>query len=159
MLDITTLAAWGEFIGGIAVVVSLIYLASQIRQNSRLLTASAATTTDSYNSTTSTLLAQDPEVARIWWDGLADREALPEPDRRRFDSICGLVLNGFQQQFRLTRKGVIDPDVLADVEQGMRWTTQQSGFRQFWKHWAGITYSGDFQNYMDGLIREGEAAE
>ena len=27
-MDITTLAAWGEFIGGIAVVVSLIYLAS-----------------------------------------------------------------------------------------------------------------------------------
>ncbi len=32
-MDITTLAAWGEFLGGIAVVVSLIYLASQIRQN------------------------------------------------------------------------------------------------------------------------------
>ncbi len=34
MLDITTLAAWGEFIGGIAVVVSLIYLAGRVRQNS-----------------------------------------------------------------------------------------------------------------------------
>ena len=33
-MDITILAAWGEFIGGIAVVVSLVYLASQIRQNS-----------------------------------------------------------------------------------------------------------------------------
>ena len=33
-MDITILAAWGEFIGGIAVVVSLIYLAGQIRQNS-----------------------------------------------------------------------------------------------------------------------------
>ena len=42
MLDITTLAAWGEFIGGIAVVVSLIYLAGQIRQNSRLLRASSS---------------------------------------------------------------------------------------------------------------------
>ena len=42
MLDITTLAAWGEFIGGIAVVVSLIYLAGQIRQNSRLLRSSTA---------------------------------------------------------------------------------------------------------------------
>jgi hypothetical protein len=31
-MDITTLAAWGEFLGGIAVVVSLIYLAGQIRQ-------------------------------------------------------------------------------------------------------------------------------
>ena len=32
-MEITTLAAWGEFIGGIAVVVSLIYLAGQIRQS------------------------------------------------------------------------------------------------------------------------------
>ena len=39
MPDITTLAAWGEFIGSIAVVVSLIYLAGQIRQNSKLLRA------------------------------------------------------------------------------------------------------------------------
>ena len=38
-MDITTLAAWGEFLGGIGVIVSLIYLASQIRQNSRLLRA------------------------------------------------------------------------------------------------------------------------
>ena len=44
MLDITTLAAWGEFLGGIAVVASLIYLASQIRQNSRLLEVSIADT-------------------------------------------------------------------------------------------------------------------
>ena len=36
------LAAWGEFLGGIAVVVSLIYLAGQIRQNSRLLRASTS---------------------------------------------------------------------------------------------------------------------
>ena len=39
-MDINTLAAWGEFLGGIAVVVSLIYLASQIRQNSKLLQVS-----------------------------------------------------------------------------------------------------------------------
>jgi hypothetical protein len=34
MLDIATLPAWVKFIGGIAVVVSLIYLAGEIRQNS-----------------------------------------------------------------------------------------------------------------------------
>jgi hypothetical protein len=50
MLDINTLAAWGEFIGGIAVVVLLIYLAGQIRQNSRLLRASTASLTmDAYS--------------------------------------------------------------------------------------------------------------
>ena len=34
-MDITTLAAWGEFLGGIAVVVSLIYLAGQIRMSTK----------------------------------------------------------------------------------------------------------------------------
>ena len=38
-MEITTLAAWGEFLGGIAVVISLVYLASQIRQNSKMLKA------------------------------------------------------------------------------------------------------------------------
>jgi hypothetical protein len=42
-MDINTLAAWGEFIGGFAVVISLVYLASQIRQNSRQMRAATGT--------------------------------------------------------------------------------------------------------------------
>jgi hypothetical protein len=136
----------------------LIYLASQIRQNSRLLTASAAATTASFNSAVTTLTAQDPELARIWWDGLTDREALSEPDRRRLDPLISLMINGFQQQFRLARMGVLDLQVLADMKQGMRWVVQQPGYRQWWDQWAGKSYSGDFRDYVDGLIREGEAA-
>jgi hypothetical protein len=159
MLDINTLAAWGEFIGGIAVVVSLIYLAGQIRQNSKLLTASAVAATTSFHSATTTLAAQDPELARIWLAGLADREALSEADQGRFDPLISLTINGFQLQFRLTRKGVIDPEVLADGEQGMRWVVRQPGYRQWWRLRAASAYSADFRDYMDGLIREGEAAE
>ena len=159
MLDITTLAAWGEFIGGIAVVASLIYLASQIRQNSRMLTASVASTTDSYNSTIGGYIVQDPELARIWWDGLADRESLSEADRRRFDPLISMMLNPFQQQFRLSRQGVLDPEIFADLEQGQRWVTRQPGFRQNWDQWAASTCSPDFKDYMDGRIREAEAVE
>ena len=157
-MDITTLAAWGEFLGGIAVVASLIYLAGQIRQNSRLLTASAAATTDSYNSLTNTFLVQDPEVARIWWDGLEDREALSEPDRRRFDPLIGITLSGFQTQFRLARNDVLDPEVLGDLERGVSFMIQQPGYLHWWSQWGEALHSGDFKNYMDGLIREGEAA-
>ncbi len=64
-MDITTLAAWGEFLGGIAVVVSLIYLAGQIRQNSKLLRASTASVTAQNLFSESSLMVQDPEVARI----------------------------------------------------------------------------------------------
>ena len=60
-MDITTLAVWGEFIGGIAVVVSLICLASQIRQNSKLLKASTASVTYQSQNAQANLTVQDPE--------------------------------------------------------------------------------------------------
>ncbi len=90
---IATLAAWGEFIGGIAVVVSLIYLAGQIRQNSKLLRASTASATIAAFNATAGLMAQDPEAARIYWDAMLDRAALSESDRRRFDAMMGMNFN------------------------------------------------------------------
>jgi hypothetical protein len=55
--------------------------------------------------------------------------------------------------------GVIDPEVLADGEQGMRWVVQQPGYRQWWRLWAATTYSADFRDYVDGLIREAKPPE
>ncbi len=75
-MDITTLAVWGEFLGGVAVVASLIYLASQIRQNSRLLRTSTAAATSATTTAVNTLIVQDPEVARIYSAGIADRSAM-----------------------------------------------------------------------------------
>ena len=56
IMDITTLAAWDESLGGIAVVVSLIYLASRIRQNSKLLRASTASASVAGNTNSSSLI-------------------------------------------------------------------------------------------------------
>ena len=158
-MDITTLAAWGEFLGGIAVVVSLIYLASQIRQNSKLLKASTASATHDALSLSSSFVVQDPEMARIWWEGMEDHASLSESDRRRFDPLMGIQLSGFRQHFRLAGDGIVSPEVWADMGHALRWTAQQPGFQHWWIQWGGKTYAGDFKEYVDGLIREGEAAE
>ena len=46
----------------------------------------------------------------------------------------------------------------AELHQFQRWSAQQPGYREWWRQWTGVTYAGDFNEYMDGLIREGEAA-
>ena len=157
-MDITILAAWGEFLGGIAVVVSLVYLASQIRQNSKLLRASTSTVTQQVTSQLNVLLAQDDELSRIYSEGMADRSALPEANRRRFDSLVAIVVNGFQQHLRLFRDGLVSSEIWDDQKQYMRWSSQQPGFRQWWLLWAEEIYKGDLQEFINVLIREGEAA-
>jgi hypothetical protein len=156
-MDINTLAAWGEFIGGIAVVVSLVYLAGQIRQNSKLLRSSTASVSTAAQNEPSVLLVQDPEVARIYFEGVADRSSLSESDRRRFDSLITIQLAGFNQEFQFDKDGVIGPVVWDYRKRAYRWAFQQPGMQQWWSEWRGI-YGVEFQGFVDGLIREGEAA-
>ena len=86
-MDITTLAAWGEFLGGIAVVVSLVYLAGQIRSNTRMLQVSATVAYGESDMEIAKLLIADPEVARIFREGAADRESLSIDERSRLDQF------------------------------------------------------------------------
>jgi len=156
-MDITTLAAWGEFLGGIAVVVSLVHLASQIRQNSKLLRASTANISAQAVAAVSTLCAQDPDLSRIYFAGLAELSALSEADKARFDHLLGLYFNGYQQQFRLARDGSLNSEVWEDPEQAHRWIMQQPGAEDWWGQWRNL-YGRDFQVMCDDVIREGEAA-
>ena len=157
-MDITILAAWGEFLGGIAVVVSLVYLAGQIRQNSKLLRASTASVTQQSSAASNTLIVQDSELARIYWAGMADRAELSDADRQRFDPLVAIQINGFQHHFRLERDGLVSPEIWEDQEQYMSWTAKQPGLRQWWVQWGQQVYAGAFRQHMDRLIREGEAA-
>jgi hypothetical protein len=158
MLDITTLAAWGEFIGGIAVVVSLIYLAGQIRQNSRLLRTSTASATTEGFTVVSRMIAQDPEVARVFWAGLEGRESLSDLDRRRFDALFALNVNAWNQGRDFAKDDVISPAAWENAERMHRWFFAQPGARQWWADWC-FGYGDEVRDYVDGLIREGEAAE
>jgi hypothetical protein len=158
MLDITTLAAWGEFIGGIAVVVSLIYLAGQIRQNSRLLRASTASATSETAMAVPRLIAQDPEIGRIFFEGLGDRAALSDAELPRRDALFALNVNAWNQNYEFAKDDVIGPAVWENNERMIRWFFQKPGGRQWWTAWR-FQYGADFAEFVDGLIREGEAAE
>ena len=81
-MDLETFAQLGEFLGGVAVFVSLIYLGIQIRQGNRQVehnTRSLEVST--YRAITSdlnqfrSLLISDPELGRIYLEGLKDPAA------------------------------------------------------------------------------------
>ena len=54
----------GEFVGAIGVIASLVYLAIQIRQNTRTLRAATYESLAQATATSNALLITDPEIAR-----------------------------------------------------------------------------------------------
>ena len=158
-MDITTLAAWGEFLGGIAVVVSLVYLAGQIRQNSKLLKVSTTGAVAASDIEFSKLLVDDAELGRIFEDGLAGRDSLPAAERRRFDSFLDMIMRVFKRDYYFAQDGAINDSMWQGERQQYLLTLQQPGALQWWNEsGAQSWYGAEFRDYVNGLIREGEAA-
>ncbi len=156
MLDINTLAAWGEFIGGIAVVVSLIYLASQIRMNTKTVRASNFGSQIAASSEWSRMIV-DPLAASLYVRGLEDFVGLSAEDQVRFNGLIGHLFGMTLNVRHLRRRGLYDADMSGSQEKSIAHILQSPGARQWWtanRHW----WESEFSDFVDGLIREGEAA-
>lgn len=104
-----TLGNLGDFIGGIAVVVTLAYLAIQIRQNTRSVrTSSRQDVVDSYRTINRLLL--DPSVARSFSTGLVSYPNLPFAERSRFSALMNEHTLFFQSAYALFESGQLEDE-------------------------------------------------
>ena len=96
-MDLQTLAALGEFIGGIggfiaafAVVASLVFVGIQIKASVRQASVdSYSTITELWTNFTNTVAA-DEQVWRVFYDGIRDYESLAEEEKARFNFLIGM---------------------------------------------------------------------
>ena len=95
----------GEFIAAIAVVLSLIYLAVQIRQNTRSVRMASHYAVMSEFRTNIRVLTQDPELASAYQAGLEHPDQLSDTDRARFGPLLKSLA---AQAHYLTRLAVRD---------------------------------------------------
>jgi hypothetical protein len=73
----------GEIVGGVGVVVSLLYLATQIRQSSRIARLNAHQSIGESMSDLLAKLGSDHELRRIWQTARDTQEELSDDDRER----------------------------------------------------------------------------
>ena len=88
------IGAVAEAIGAAGVILTLGYLAIQIRRSNLLATAESHRFYQQVATPAIMGIAQDPELARIFREGLANRDSLPVDDRIRFDMLMGQLVGG-----------------------------------------------------------------
>jgi hypothetical protein len=110
-MNLDTLGNLGDFIGGFAVIVSVIYLARQIRQNTGMLRASAlSATTDTYVAFNH-LLGSDPAAARVFQVGLENFASLSENEQRQFLNLMRAAIISYEHVYQNYAAGLIDLEV------------------------------------------------
>jgi len=72
--------------------------------------------------------------------------------------MISLQVQGFHQTFEFQQSGIGSEAAWCYADNSMRWFATQPGFRSWWLETPQRAFMPAFRDYVDGLIREGEAA-
>jgi len=112
------IGAVGELIGAVAVFATLAYLAIQIRQNTASQKYESISESQNQFSQLHQSIAQDPELAKLWVDGLDNYLALSAYDRVRFSFLQGEFVNLLLARKAAMEQGLVEE---SDYEYYGRW--------------------------------------
>ncbi len=130
-MTIIELGAIGELVGGAAVILTLIYLAFQLRQNTTSLQTSAYQQWVALHGQTFAA-AQDKEMSKILFRGSEDSRGLSEDTFPRFMLWMRQYMYMQQAQYYLFVKGVIDRELWESNLRDLIGVYRFPGVHQFW---------------------------
>ena len=104
------IGAFGEILGSIAVLVSLFYLAAQIKSNTRQLRFDAGHTVSNSLDRAFEPIYTEPSMS-IWPKGHNDYDSLSEGERPIFNALMYRNVSNFQNVIFARNEGLIDEDI------------------------------------------------
>jgi hypothetical protein len=122
----------GDFLGGLGVVVTLLYLARQIRQNTKSVESAAFQAATRDVATAIDELTRDPELSRIVFDGIRDFESFSREERRRFSTYMAGLLRRYENLLEQTRLGNIEPESWQGVRSELTRIFALPGTQAWW---------------------------
>ena len=146
-----TLMEWGalgELIGGVAIVVSLIYVGLQIKQNTNALKLSTAHDATTDMADLNLLPAQHPEFADIFFRGLQDINALKGSERLTLYGYFHKFFRTYENTYYQFTHGALESGPFKSITKQYIFLTSLPGAQVYWqerKSW----YNEEFQAYLD----------
>ncbi len=162
-ISLQDLGSLGEFVGGIAVVVSLVYVALQIRQNTRQVAEN--TRTVQRESTRATLedaaawrsnLIQSSEVSELYRRGLRHPDELDPGEWLRFR----MLMQGLFEHWRFAYLTREDAEFASTWEPFLEQTLEEPGGARYWETArAGFPREEAFAVFVDQILERSRSVD
>ena len=150
-MTLSELANIGEFLGGMAVIASLVYLAIQIRQNTKTVRGTTLQQNTDFWGDLFLQLA-DPGLTQVFAVGMPGRSDITPSIYLQFHFIARAMFLGMENQYFQFRNGILDSESYLGYEKVIRF--QLLAYRGFRIHWEQnrFAYSPAFVSHIDALI-------
>ena len=152
-MNLQSLAYIGEIIGAVVVVLSLIYLAVQVRQNTE------AQRTENYAralerlATFQSMLSSGSEISTIFSKGLTDSPNLTAQEKLRFNWSMYEAFGAFEFMFHAARKKSIDEEIWSRWSQAIAWYLTFPGAHKWWVI-RPLPFTNSFSLFVESLLKD-----
>ncbi len=136
-----------EIIGVIIIVVTVIFLTVQVRQNTLALKSTTLLGNQAHTLTVHQMLMEDP-MMEVILKGMPQPSDLTPVEKGKFNAFWTVTLQNYQQTYFQIRAGTYDPDSFDGWWQVLRNNFLSPGFQLHWKQRKFIL-SSEFQKFME----------
>lgn len=153
-MDTQSLANIAEFVGAVAVVVSLIYIAREVRQGTDAQRMENFARALDRIAETQAGIGRNPELMKIWSRGFADPTKLTNAQRLQMTWLLYEAMGPFEFLFIADNKGALPPGVWQRWSGTLAWWVSYPGVQAWWRA-KPYPFTDEFSRYVDQLIAQG----
>jgi hypothetical protein len=151
-LTLSDLGDLGDFLGGLGVIVTLAYLAIQIRRNTEEVRSASLDSVAASHLEFQRSVWGDPLLNKVWFDGMSGK-ALPEEGGRRFLFMVISCARHWERAYHKARGGTLDSTSWSGIHQELAGVFSRPGTQEYWKR-IQYMFPPDFVDFADKAIRE-----
>ncbi len=149
-----TLLEWGalgELIGGIAIIVSLIYVGIQVKDSAGATRSAAANDASVTMQSWYLEIGSNREASDVWFNAMMSTESLSAHDEFQFMMMMHAAMLGVQNSYLLTQAGTLDPELRDGITTSIVAVKDLPGMQRYWRQRKNFFHSG-FTEYVDDLL-------
>jgi hypothetical protein len=154
------IGAVGQLVGAAGVIVSIVYLAIQIRTNTRTMRGRAAFDATHSWATLNEAWSQLPDEfqaqAARWFDPALRLEQLSDAEYARFSQLFRAVFQKLEGQYYLFKHGLLDAGIWETRSRVGRGMIEQPALRAWWE---GELRNGTFSEEFVGVLNAARSVD
>ncbi len=127
------IGAIGEILGAAGVIVTLAYLAVQMRQSNRLAKRAAIQGVLAGRAEMNRFIASDPALTELFWRGMESPDELDEGELLRFAGVFSTMSRHYEAIFLDNQERLLTPGVWRSQESSMKRMMSMPGPQYFLK--------------------------
>ena len=141
-----------EIFGGIAIVISLIFVGFQFKENAKATRSATATATIASMSSWYSDLGNNQQSSMLLWQFLTAPDSVPQEQRLQpiFNLHATFLL--LQNSYLLVEDGTLDARIQTSLAQAIKGVRNQPGMILYWKLRRSI-FIEEFQIYVDEILQ------